>query len=497
MFESAALGRACSNKEFEEKAPQLRMRLFNAQLQCIERKIPVLITVAGLVGSGRGAIINLLSEWMDSKHVQNHVFWLVTDEEKARPWPWRFWRQLPAAGQTAVFYDGWYGEAMRQRCCKDVGENEFPASMHRWQALESGLAESGMAIIKLWLHLNKKDHARALKERQENRALVHFSPSDKKIAADYDGMVSAASRAIMLTDRDNAPWSIIDAADPNFRNLSVVKAIIAGIERTIAAHDARAARLKVLESVPEVEEDARESLVSTLDAIDLSSVQAPEHYQKELKRLQKEIYQLSFRAYKKGISSTLIFEGWDAAGKGGAIRRLTAGTDARITRVIPISAPSDEELAHHYLWRFWRHIPRAGFITIYDRSWYGRVLVERVEKLTPKEDWARAYAEINHFEHQLTNNGNILLKFWLHISPEEQLRRFREREAIPWKRYKITDEDWRNRDKWPEYARAADEMFLRTSTEDAPWHVVPAENKKYARLMVLRIYRDALKRALR
>ena len=296
MFESAALGRACSNKEFEEKAPQLRMRLFNAQLQCIERKIPVLITVAGLVGSGRGAIINLLSEWMDSKHVQNHVFWLVTDEEKARPWPWRFWRQLPAAGQTAVFYDGWYGEAMRQRCCKDVGENEFTASMHRWQALESGLAESGMAIIKLWLHLNKKDHARALKERQENRALVHFSPSDKKIAADYDGMVSAASRAIMLTDRDNAPWSIIDAADPNFRNLSVVKAIIAGIERTIAAHDARAARLKVLESVPEVEEDARESLVSTLDAIDLSSVQAPEHYQKELKRLQKEIYQLSFRA---------------------------------------------------------------------------------------------------------------------------------------------------------------------------------------------------------
>ena len=181
MFESAALGRACSNKEFEEKAPQLRMRLFNAQLQCIERKIPVLITVAGLVGSGRGAIINLLSEWMDSKHVQNHVFWLVTDEEKARPWPWRFWRQLPAAGQTAVFYDGWYGEAMRQRCCKDVGENEFTASMHRWQALESGLAESGMAIIKLWLHLNKKDHARALKERQENRALVHFSPSDKKI----------------------------------------------------------------------------------------------------------------------------------------------------------------------------------------------------------------------------------------------------------------------------------------------------------------------------
>ena len=164
----------------------------------------------------------------------------------------------------------------------------------------------------------------------------------------------------------------------------------------------------------------------------------------------------------------------------------------RITQVIPISAPTDEELAHHYLWRFWRHIPRAGFITIYDRSWYGRVLVERVEKLTPREDWSRAYAEINHFEEQLTEDGNILLKFWLHISPDEQLRRFEERQQTPWKQYKITDEDWRNREKRDAYSVAADEMFLRTSTAYAPWHIIPAENKKYARLAVLRCYRDAL-----
>ena len=222
-----------------------------------------------------------------------------------------------------------------------------------------------------------------------------------------------------------------------------------------------------------------------------------DEYRKELKELQNRLGELHNRLYRKKVPVIIAYEGWDAAGKGGNIKRIAGALDPRGYEVHPIASPEPHEKARHYLWRFWRHIPRAGFITIYDRSWYGRVLVERVEKLTPKEDWARAYAEINHFEHQLTNNGNILLKFWLHISPEEQLRRFREREAIPWKRYKITDEDWRNRDKWPEYARAADEMFLRTSTEDAPWHVVPAENKKYARLMVLRIYRDALKRALR
>ena len=231
--------------------------------------------------------------------------------------------------------------------------------------------------------------------------------------------------------------------------------------------------------------------------MDLSKTCERGAYKRELSLLQAELSDLTYRAYRKGISSTLVFEGWDAAGKGGAIRRLTAGIDARITRVIPISAPTDEELAHHYLWRFWRHIPMAGFVTVYDRSWYGRVLVERVENLTPPSDWRRAYAELNDFEEQLQEHNNILVKYWLHISPEEQLRRFREREETPWKEYKITAEDWRNREKLPAYLNAADEMFSRTSTETAPWNIIPAEDKKYARLEIIRIYRDALKRALK
>ena len=243
MFESAALGRKYSDKEFEQKAPALRLRLFNAQRQCLKRRIPILIIVAGLEGSGRGAIVNMLSEWMDSKHVRNHIFWLPTDEERTRPRPWRFWRCLPPAGEIGVFYDGWYSEDLRRLCCKKINDAEFSKCMHQWCALESGLADAGMGIVKLWLHLDKKTHAANVNKRLNNKALLHFSPYDKKTAADYEGMVNAASRAITLTDRDNAPWSIIDAADPNFRVLSVANAVIAGMERAIAARDAREARL--------------------------------------------------------------------------------------------------------------------------------------------------------------------------------------------------------------------------------------------------------------
>ena len=491
MFENVVLGRRCSDKDFRTQAPELRMKLFDAQRQCIDRKIPLLVIVDGVNGAGRGAVINLLSEWMDSKHVHNHVFWMETDEERERPLDWRFWRRLPAAGSTGVFFGGWYGLELRRFCTKDMSEAEFTAHMHHCRGLEESLAASGMAIVKIWLHLDKKEHDERLKKRLAHKEVLHFTPYDKKVSENYDGLAEAASRAITLTDRAFAPWTIVDAADANYRNLAVARAVIAAVERTAAEQDARAARLKN-------QNDAeQENLVSTLGAIDLSAKAGPGAYEKELADLQQELHELTYHAWRRGISSTLVFEGWDAAGKGGCIRRLMDGIDARISRAIPIGAPTDEELAHHYLWRFWRHVPRAGFITVYDRSWYGRVLVERVEKLTPREDWSRAFAEINLFEEQLTSGNNVLMKFWLHISPEEQLRRFREREVTPWKQYKITPDDWRNREKWPEYVRAADEMFLRTSTEYAPWRIVAAEDKKNARLTVLRAYRDALKKALK
>lgn len=559
MFDTVVLGRSCSKKDYSVLAPKLRMQLFEAQRACREHKIPMLILVNGVDGSGRGKIMNLLSDWMDGKFLRNYVFWNETDEQREHPLEWRFWQCLPGKGDMHVFFDGWYGGFMRQRCTGELSEQEFNNRMNQFKGLEESLAMSGMAIVKIWLHLDKKTHDIYLKERKENKVQTLFTTYDQKAVGKYKELVQVAGEAITMTDRTYAPWHIIDAADTNYRNLSVASVIIhaanaalriknameIGLKEATAKDPSLAAFLAkpgdpLAMALPEqdieiksdeplvvlpdsVEQEAlvaqneagakdasgkpqeqsalrkayaRGIPLTSLEVMDLTPTIDPAEYKKQLKALQNEIHQLTFQTYKRNISSTLIFEGMDAAGKGGTIRRLMAGVDCRTARVIPISSPTDEELAHHYLWRFWRHIPRYGQITIYDRSWYGRVLVERVEELTSPTDWRRAYEEINHFERSLTQNNNILLKFWLQISPEEELRRFKERENTPWKNYKITEDDWRNRAKWDQYLVAADEMFQRTNTSYAPWLLISAEDKKYARIAVLTKWRDAMKKAL-
>ena len=559
MFDTVVLGRSCSKKDYSVLAPKLRMQLFEAQRACREHKIPMLILVNGVDGSGRGKIMNLLSDWMDGKFLRNYVFWNETDEQREHPLEWRFWQCLPGKGDMHVFFDGWYGGFMRQRCTGELSEQEFNNRMNQFKGLEESLAMSGMAIVKIWLHLDKKTHDTYLKERKENKVQTLFTTYDQKAVGKYKELVQVAGEAITMTDRTYAPWHIIDAADTNYRNLSVASVIIhaanaalriknameIGLKEATAKDPSLAAFLAkpgdpLAMALPEqdieiksdeplvvlpdsVEQEAlvaqneagakdasgkpqeqsalrkayaRGIPLTSLEVMDLTPTIDPAEYKKQLKALQNEIHQLTFQTYKRNISSTLIFEGMDAAGKGGTIRRLMAGVDCRTARVIPISSPTDEELAHHYLWRFWRHIPRYGQITIYDRSWYGRVLVERVEELTSPTDWRRAYEEINHFERSLTQNNNILLKFWLQISPEEELRRFKERENTPWKNYKITEDDWRNRAKWDQYLVAADEMFQRTNTSYAPWLLISAEDKKYARIAVLTKWRDAMKKAL-
>ncbi len=237
--------------------------------------------------------------------------------------------------------------------------------------------------------------------------------------------------------------------------------------------------------------------ITLLDQVDLSKTKERDLYKSELNKLQAEANELTWKAYQKKRSCVLVFEGVDAGGKGGAIRRLTSAVDARLYRTIPIAAPTDEEKAHHYLWRFWRHLPRAGRMTIFDRSWYGRVLVERVEGFASDPEWQRAYSEINQFEQQMSENGIIVMKFWLHISADEQLARFEARKATPYKQHKITDEDWRNREKWEEYKLAVNEMVIRTSTEFAPWHLIPGNDKKYARVTVLRTIVERLRAELK
>ncbi len=489
MFQTMTLGQKISKKEYNELENELRIKLFQLQQKCTEHKIAVLVTVLGVDGSGRGSLVNKLSSWLDVKKIHNHTFWRNTEETTERPDSWKYWVKLPAYGDFGIFFGGWYDESIRKASYGEINEDKLFKVMHKRVKLERTLAKNNYAIAKFWLHLSEKEHKKRRVARQKEQGRIGFTPYDARSENNYPNLIETVSKAIPMTDREFAPWYVIDAHDKDFQLVSVARALISHLESVIAIRTSIDAAI-----IPQPQTDAKN--ITALDRIDLSQSLERDEYREQLKELKGEIYQLTYQAYQRGISSTLVFEGGDAGGKGGAIRRIAGGVDARIVRTIPISAPTDEELAHHYLWRFWRHVPLAGHVTIYDRSWYGRVLVERVENFAKFNEWRRAYAEINNFEEELTEGKNILLKFWMHISPDEQLRRFKEREAIEWKNYKITDEDWRNREKADDYKIAADEMFMRTDTDHAPWHIVPAESKYFARIFVLKAYRDALIKAL-
>ncbi len=499
MFGSITLGQSYTSKEYKKLEPMLHMKLFELQKKCEELKIPVLITLAGLDGTGRGEIVNSLSTWFDAKKMRTHTFWHSTEEAATRPEAWRFWINLPARHEVGIFMGGWYGEPIRLASTNEISEQALFNILSKRVEMERVLANDGYAIIKFWLHIDKKEHSKRQEKRRKEKGAYHFSKYEEKSESDYDSLVNTMAKAIPLTDREYAPWCIVDAYDKNFRNVTIARALIQSMEHAI---EKKMAVKNNIENISEndISEELKlennENYITILDRVDLTKSIEKDVYKKELEDLQNDVFKLSYKAFKLGISSTIIFEGVDAAGKGGAIRRLSSAIDARITRLIPISSPTDEELARHYLWRFWRHVPMSGYVTIYDRSWYGRVLVERVEGYAKPEEWKRAYSEINDFEEQLVDNKNILIKFWLQISSDEQLARFKDREDTPWKNYKITSDDWRNRDKSSDYNIAADEMFMRTDTLAAPWHIIPGESKLYARIEVLKIYREALRKAL-
>jgi AMP-polyphosphate phosphotransferase len=237
--------------------------------------------------------------------------------------------------------------------------------------------------------------------------------------------------------------------------------------------------------------------MSVLAAVDLKALLSEKVYGRRIAAQQLRLRDLQFEMYERQVPVLALFEGWDAAGKGGAIKRITETLEPRGYTVSSFAAPRGEEKAHHYLWRFWRALPRAGHLGIFDRSYYGRVLVERVEGFCAGEEWRRAYREINEFEAHQASFGMVIRKFWLHISKEEQLRRFRGRERDPFRSYKITTDDWRNRARWDAYVEAVEEMLARTSTPHAPWTVVEAEDKLHARVKVVKTLADAIEQALK
>jgi polyphosphate:AMP phosphotransferase len=492
MFEAAELGQKLAKSDYKERLDAFRAEILQAQFALAGSGRPVIILVEGVDNSNKGALINKLNEWLDTRGLEVNAFGRKTDEESERPRFWRYWRCMPPKGRIGIFSSSWYTGTIYQRTFGKIGKSRFDRHMRRINSLETMLARDGALILKFWLHMSK-EHQKAqfklLAKAKNSRWLV--SPLDKELHEHYDQHIKSAERAIRLTDQVNAPWLVVEAEDELYRDMTVGETVLSALQHISnslpVANTAIAMEVK----------DASTGKKSILNELDLGKSISKADYEAQLSALQTRLTQLGWQAYHARITTVLVFEGWDAAGKGGAIRRIMEAVDARISRVISIAAPTDEERAQHYLWRFWRHIPKAGRVIIYDRSWYGRVLVERVEGFAREDEWRRAYLEINDFEEQLCDHGINLQKFWLHIDKDEQLTRFKAREKIEYKRHKITDEDWRNRERWDDYVDAVNEMVVRTSTDYAHWTLVPANDKRSARIQVLEKVCDSLELALR
>ena len=493
MFEAAELGHKLSKGQYKRIEPKLRADLLDAQYDLSKNgRFPVIILISGVRGAGKGETVNLLNEWMDPRHIHTFAFDNPSDEERERPAMWRYWRALPPRGRIGMLFGSWYTAPIIDRVFKRSSGKDLLRSIGEINHFERMLADEGALILKFWFHLSKKRQKKRLKALQSDpKTSWRITDRDWDFFELYDRFYRISEDTLRRTSSAGAPWIVVEGSDPEYRAVTVGKVLLEAMRKRLALREER--RVPKSQAAPIVRPVDR---VHILDRMDLAQKLDKASYSKRIDKFQRRLALAARHPKFAQRNVVCVFEGMDAAGKGGAIRRVTAAMDARFYQTIPIAAPTDEERAHPYLWRFWRHVPRRGRFTIYDRSWYGRVLVERIEGFCSEADWMRAYSEINDFEELLADNGAIVVKFWLQTSKEEQLRRFKEREKTRFKRFKITAEDWRNRRKWDDYQTAAADMIERTSTPHAPWTLVGANDKYHARVKILETLVDALERAL-
>ena len=493
MFESVEIGHKTSKEDFEKVESQLRAELLDAQYDLRELgAFSVVVLINGVDGAGKGETVNLLNEWMDPRHIETWAFDLPSSEESERPYMWRFWRALPPKGKIGVMFGNWYTQPIQDRVDKLSKKAELDQRLDDIVRFESMLVREGVLLIKLWFHLPKAGQkARLTALEKDPKTRWRVTATDWHYYKCYDRFREVAEHVLRRTSTGDAPWYIIDGSDARYRTLFVARTLLDAVRRRLDAVSHHWGQRQTAPPLPCVLDSQ-----NILNSLTLDQPLDKKAYQTLLEELQGRLALLARDDAFQKRALVLVFEGHDAAGKGGAIRRVTAALDARRYRIVPISAPSDEERAQPYMWRFWRQLPRRGRVVFFDRSWYGRVLVERVEGYCSEADWMRAYSEINDFEDELIAAGAIVVKFWLAISQDVQLERFKERESLPHKRFKITEDDWRNRDKWDQYERAVCDMIDRTSTENAPWTLVEANNKHFARIKVLRTICERLESAL-
>jgi polyphosphate:AMP phosphotransferase len=510
MFETVELDRKMSKDEYKAREEALRQSLLELQAELRRLGISAVLVFGGVDGAGKSEIANLLSEWMDPRWMKTNAYEEPTEDEAERPEFWRYWRDLPGVGEIGLFLSAWYSTPLVANA-HGGDDATYAQQLAQIAEFERMLAEDGVVVVKFWMHLSRDDLKTRL-ETLESDPLHAWRVGKRewKNFEQYDSFLRSAEDLIIHTSTGRAPWHLIEGSDPRYRAIKVGTLLedaltrrvevrrreeqLAIEEPALGSHGELEGSSSILGS-SELQVPAHEG-ITILSRMDLSQSLTRKEYKARLEFAQARLGALHQRAMKQKRSLICVMEGMDAAGKGGAIRRAASALSSKHVRVIPIAAPTDEEKAHHYLWRFWRHMPRGGRATIFDRSWYGRVLVERVEGFASKGEWRRAYNEINHFELQLAQAGYIVAKFWVQISQEEQLARFEARANTPYKSWKLTEEDWRNRDKWPLYSAAVHDMVERTSTRHAPWHLIDGEDKKWSRVTIIERICDQLEAAV-
>ncbi|MGK7922028.1 MAG: polyphosphate:AMP phosphotransferase [Trichodesmium sp.] len=488
MLDTLDLDLSLNKDAYKTQLEGLMRQLRSLQTACWQKKLPMLIVLEGWAAAGKGALVKQIVGYMDPRGFVVHPIWPATKQERQYPFLWRFWQRIPRAGQISLFYHSWYTHVLEDRLLKSVTEADIPVIIREINAFERQMVDNGAAIAKFWIHLGKKELKKRLKEAADDPLRAwRVRSQDWQQAKNYQKYTAFAEEMLIHTSTGFAPWTLVEGNCQRWARVKVLTEIVSTLTHALD-------RLHI--QAPPVNNPLQEQLKSTeqdfLAQVDLTQCLSPKQYKKSLNEQQELLSKLQLEIYNHQIPVLIIFEGWDAAGKGGAIKRLTDNLDPRSYIVNSFAAPTEVEKAYHYLWRFWKSLPEAGKIGIFDRSWYGRVLVERVEKFATELEWQSAYREINEFEEQLTTAGYVLVKFWLHISPEEQLRRFTERKDDPFKQYKLTEEDWRNREKWQVYEVAVNQMIQRTSTPTAPWTLIAGDNKRYARVKVIQTVTEAI-----
>lgn len=502
MLEKLDLTKSMNKEEYKANMAELMPKIGRLQRECRELKIPVMITFEGYGASGKGAQIAQLIKALDPRGFEVHAVKTETEEEKMHPFLWRFWMKMPAKGKIAIYDSSWYRKVLIDRFDKKMKKEEIEASFDSICSFEEQLTSDGMILIKIFLAIDQKEQKKRFdKLLSSEETAWRVSKGDKKRNKEFERYQEINEEMLRRTNTDYAPWNIVEAVDRRYataRIYSIVEKVLAEKikEKQNKLNGKEVVLLK--NAVVSLNADGdRETKESVLAKADLNLFCTKKEYKVRLKELQNKIEKLHGELYRRRIPVIIGFEGWDAGGKGGAIKRLTEKMDPRGYVVHPTASPNDLERQYHYLWRFWTDMPKAGHITIFDRTWYGRVMVERIEGFCSRQEWQRAYKEINDMERDLANAGAIVLKFWMQIDKDEQERRFRDRQNNPEKQWKITEEDWRNREKWDQYEDAVNEMLRRTSTSYAPWIVVEGNDKYYARIKVLETVVNAIEERLK